>query len=352
MEVSESPTPPSPTNTKAAADTKSHQKKQSGGFGALMVNLFSLALTGLVIIAVFFCWLLYHPQASSGTHTLLVERGSAIQKIGNQVSDLGFLSNPLLFRFASFVLANDRLQAGEYEIKPEASLADIIRMMRDGQSVVRRLMVMEGLTSQQIIAELASNPILTGEVTDVPPEGTLLPDTYHYTYGDKRADIVARMTKAAEELEQSLWDSRAPNLPLKSWQEVLVMASLIEKETGKKPEERARVAGVFYNRLRLGMRMQSDPTTIYAIAGGKGELGRSLTRDDLNFPSPFNTYTSDGLPPTPICNPGRAAIEAALHPESHDFLYFVADGTGGHAFARDLAEHNRNAARWYALQKP
>ena len=295
--------------------------------------------------------LTFLPNAQPG-QTLIIARGSSVQEIAEQFHAANLVAHPLLFRAAARLLADNHLQAGEYAFTPEQSLADMLAMLHYGRSVIRRQIVIEGLTSQTIVDELNANPALTGSVDTIPPEGSLLPETYHYSFGDKRSDLIARMTKAATELIQAEWDRRDPNLPITTPQQAIVMASLIEKETGKKPEERTRVAGVFYNRMRVGMLMQSDPTVIYTMAGGKGEIGRDLTRDDLGFASPYNTYFSDGLPPGPICNPGLAAIMAALHPEAHDYLYFVADGTGGHAFAKDLAEHNRNVARWYDLRRP
>jgi UPF0755 protein len=183
----------------------------------------------------------------------------------------------------------------------------------------------------------------------LPPEGSLLPETYRYSYGDSRAGMISRMQKSMQDALNELWPKRDPAIPLKSPLEAVIMASIIEKETGK-AVERPRIAGVFYNRMRSNMRLQSDPTVIYAITLAKGPMNRELVHDDLAFASPFNTYTRDGLPPEPICNPGRAALEAALHPEQNDFLYFVADGTGGHVFSKDLAAHNQNVTKWNAVK--
>jgi UPF0755 protein len=186
---------------------------------------------------------------------------------------------------------------------------------------------------------------MAGDIVTLPTEGSLLPETYNYSYGDSRAGIIFRMQKAMQETLNTLWEKRDPALTLKSPQEAVIMASIIEKETGKS-DERARVAGVFINRLRQNMRLQSDPTVIYAIIRANGMLDHDLNHNDLAFPSPYNTYMSDGLPPGPICNPGRAALEAALHPEVNDYLYFVADGSGGHVFAHNLVTHNQNVTHW------
>jgi UPF0755 protein len=178
----------------------------------------------------------------------------------------------------------------------------------------------------------------------------LLPETYHYSWGDSRADLLKRMQTAMQTAVKAAWDKRSLSLPLDNPKQALVLASIVEKETSV-PQERARVAGVFINRLIANMRLQSDPTVVYALTQGSGALGRSLTRADWKFESPYNTYVNEGLPPAPIANPGKASIEAVVNPEQHDFVYFVADGTGGHAFAKTLAEHNRNVARWRDIMK-
>ena len=244
--------------------------------------------------------------------------------------------------------AGDTLKAGEYEFTPHQSIADVILMMHEGHSVVHWFTVAEGLTASEIVNLLRNSPTLTGNLA-IPPEGSLLPETYRTSYGDTRSSVVIRMQRAMQETLSELWQKRDPTLPLKSPEEAIIMASVIEKETGK-PIERPRIAGVFYNRLRQNMRLQSDPTVIYAIMQSKGALDHELDHNDLAFQSPYNTYMNDGLPPGPICNPGRAALEAALHPEQNNYLYFVADGTGGHVFAKDLAEHNQNVTKWNALK--
>jgi len=216
--------------------------------------------------------------------------------------------------------------------------------------VVRRFTVPEGLTSAQITGLLRDEPAFTGEIKSEPAEGSLLPETYHYSWGDNRADLLKRMQTAMQSALKAAWDKRALTLPLQTPQQALVLASIIEKETSV-PQERGRIAGVFVNRLLSNMRLQSDPTVIYALTQGAGTLGRPLTRADWKFESPYNTYVIDGLPTAPIGNPGKASIEAAVNPERHDFIYFVADGSGGHAFAKTLAEHNRNVARWREVQK-
>lgn len=222
-------------------------------------------------------------------------------------------------------------------------------MLVDGRTVVHRVTVPEGLTSVEIVAIVAASEVLEGAVPPPPVQGALLPETYHVARGDERAAVIGRMAEAMNEALARLWPTRAPDLPLASPAEAVILASIVEKETGI-AAERAKVAGVFYNRLALGMPLQSDPTVVFALTDGKMPLGRALTRDDLAIDDPYNTYKVNGLPPGPIANPGLASLEAVLKPEATDALYFVADGTGGHAFARTLDEHNRNVAKWRKLQ--
>jgi len=220
-----------------------------------------------------------------------------------------------------------------------------LRIVVSGQTVTRTLTIPEGLTSREIVARLRQAPGLTGEIAEVPDEGDLLPETYHYERGDSRSELMARMREAMDRTLDALWPERAEDLPFDSRLEAVTLASIVEKETAV-PDERALVAGVFVNRLARGMRLQSDPTVRYALTEGEAELGRPLTRADWRIDHPYNTYQNAGLPPGPIANPGRDALEAALNPADTDYLYFVADGSGGHAFAKTLREHNRNVAEW------
>lgn len=284
--------------------------------------------------------------------TIVIPRGTSVQGIAALLDSNGVVHDSIAFRLAARGLAEDKLHAGEYQFTPQQNMLDMVLMLRDGRSVVRRFTVAEGLTAHEIVEMLRDEPTLTGEIKTPPPEGSLMPETYHYSYGDSRQGILDRMQKGQRALLEALWAARASDLPLKTPEEALVLASIVEKETGKKAEERARVAGVFVNRLKRGMPLQADPTVVYALTKGDGPLERDLKHDDLAVASPYNTYVNTGLPPAPICNPGRAALEAALRPEKHDYLYFVADGTGGHAFAKNLAEHNQNVARWLTLLRP
>ncbi len=280
-----------------------------------------------------------------------IPQGSGLDAIAGQLERAGVIEDPLVFRLGARVLGATRgLRAGEYLFPAALSMRGAIELLTSGRTVVRRLTLAEGLTSFEAVAVVEMAEALEGEVGTVPAEGSLLPETYHYARGDRRADLVARMGRALDETLGELWPGRAPGLPIATPREAVVLASIVEKETGR-PDERPLVASVFINRLKKGMRLQSDPTVVYGLTGGRGALGRALTRQDVQAPSAYNTYLIDGLPPGPIANPGRAALEAVLNPAKTPYLYFVADGSGGHAFARTLAEHNRNVAKWRKLRR-
>jgi UPF0755 protein len=242
------------------------------------------------------------------------------------------------------------LKHGEYLIKPHASVRDIIDVIAEGKAVQYKVTIPEGLTSQQIVERLKAEQNLTGDIAATPPEGSLMPETYGIEKGMTRAALVERMKEKMQQFLAAAWEKRKPGLLLKTPQEAVVFASIVEKETGR-PDERDRVAAVFMNRLHKGMRLQSDPTVIYGLVGGQGPLGRPLTRADLDQKSSHNTYQIEGLPPTPICNPGRPAIEATLNPATTNDLYFVADGTGGHVFSDTLKEHNAAVSNWRKIEK-
>jgi UPF0755 protein len=237
------------------------------------------------------------------------------------------------------------LKAGEYEFPARANLALILTYLADGETKKRFLTIPEGLTSHEIVKLIRDAPALDDDLSFIPAEGSVLPDTYGYEYGMERDVILDRMQHSFNVFLTDAWAGRTDDLPIKTKREAVILASIIEKETGVMGE-RAKVAGVFVNRLEKGMRLQSDPTVIYAITNGEKPLGRPLYRSDWAYDSPYNTYQNAGLPPTPICHPGRAAITAALNPLEHDYLYFVAAPDGGHAFATNLADHNRNVAAW------
>jgi UPF0755 protein len=251
---------------------------------------------------------------------------------------------PLAFRVAVLVTASDGpLHAGEFTFPANASLHQVLSVLRHGRQVEHHLTIPEGLTARQIAALIDAAPAMTGEVAP-PAEGTILPNTYDYLFGASRQALLDRAEHALDTTMAVLWPGRAPGLPLSSPGQAITLASIVERETAK-PEERAMVAGVYVNRLRVGMRLQADPTVIYGMTGGSGTLDRPLDHADLRVPDAYNTYLNTGLPPGPIAAPGGAAIEAVLHPADTEALYFVADGSGGHVFSRDYAGQQRNVAK-------
>ncbi len=291
------------------------------------------------------------PGPAPIARTILFPRGVGLDEIARKLEDDGLVSHRYVFQFAAWTLGHGRnLKAGEYAIPPHASLRDIVNILSSGRVVVRRVVIPEGLTVRQALAVLASAEGMEGTVSaDAIKEGELLPATYNYVWGDERGRMLVRMRSGMADLVERTWRERVPNLPIATAAEAVTLASIVEKETGK-PSERPLIARVFYNRLKQGMKLQSDPTVAYGLAPG-GDLGRPLTRADLRQPHPYNTYVIDGLPPGPIANPGKAALEAVAKPAETDALYFVADGNGGHNFARTLAEHNRNVAQYRRLMR-
>lgn len=284
-----------------------------------------------------------------------IPKGAGISAIVDVLARSGVLRDKaeqtLVPLFARLDGQASSLRAGEYSVPPDYSLADIVAMLASGRNqVLYSLTIPEGLTVHEALERVRGLDVLEGEITVTPNEGDLMPETYQVLRGDNRTTVVRRMMTAQASLLTDLWGKRVPGLPLKSPREALTLASVVEKETGVAAERR-RVAGVFINRLRLGMPLQSDPTVIYGLARDTGSLGRQLTRKDLETDHAWNTYTRPGLPAGPIALPGRLALEAVLNPEVSKDLYFVADGSGGHAFAETLDEHNRNVARWRKIQK-
>ena len=279
--------------------------------------------------------------------TLSVPRGSGVNTIADELVNNGIIDTKWLFVFGVW-LSNQtsNLKAGEYLIPAHASMHDIMDTMVTGKGILYAVTIPEGLTSQQIVDRLKSDDILVGDVTQVPPEGSLLPDTYKFTRGDTRQAIIDRMQRERDRMLADVWNRRAPDVPVKTPAELVTLASIVEKETAL-ADERSRVAAVFINRLKLNMRLQSDPTVLYGMFGGAGKPSDfTLSRHDLETPTPYNTYVIPALPPSPIGNPGRASLEAVANPSRTRDLYFVADGTGGHAFAQSYEEHLRNVARW------
>ncbi len=312
-----------------------------------------LALLGGAAILYSFYAHYHAPGALAEDQMVLIARGRGVHAIARDLESAGVIDDVTLFRVAARMRGDQSsLKAGEYLFPAHIAMRDVFERLVAGDVYHRRLTVPEGLTSWQVVQLLNGADYLSGEpISDIPPEGTLLPETYSFVRGDSRLQVLNRMENAMRETLAALYDEKGADFPGLDRHEIVTLASIIEKETSV-PAERRRVAGVFHNRLRIGMPMQSDPTVIYALTGGvmkddgQGPLGRRLLRSDWQYDSPYNTYKYNGLPPGPIANPGRASLAAALDPEEHDYLYFVADGTGGHAFSRTLEGHNRNVAAW------
>ena len=320
--------------------------RRAAGGGALI----ALGLAMLIALAGIWSYSGPGPQARTGAATSVVlERGAGLGSIGDTLKAAGVISSAGLFALAARLTgAASDLKAGEYEFRSGASMASVLRDIRDGKVVRRVLTIPEGWTSAMALDAVNAEAVLTGAAEE-PPEGSLMPDTYEIQRGQPRAAVIQRMRDAHDEALAELWAARQPNLPLASPQEAVILASVVEKETGV-ASERPRVAAVFINRLRLGMMLQSDPTIIYGITRGR-PLGRGIRASELAAETPYNTYRVSGLPPTPIANPGREALAAVLNPPSTDELYFVADGTGGHAFASTYEAHERNVARWRQIER-
>jgi UPF0755 protein len=298
-------------------------------------------------------WLLRQieaPGPMQAETAVVIPRGASTGTIAERLDAAGVIADQRLFLLALALDPGTPLRAGEFAFPAGASIRDAIAILRSGRTVQRRLTVPEGLTVAQILALIEAADGLTGTIDTAPSEGTLLPETWAYSWGDSRASVVRRMSEAMDRALAEAWAARAPNLPLASPREVLILASIVERETGV-ADERAKVAGVFINRLRRNMPLQSDPTVIYAVTGGAGVLDRPISRADLEFDHPMNTYRNRGLPPLPIAAPGRASLMATVRPAETDALYFVADGSGGHVFSRTLEEHNRAVARWRQIER-
>ncbi|MDX8541362.1 endolytic transglycosylase MltG [Mesorhizobium abyssinicae] len=293
------------------------------------------------------------PGPSANGDTFLVKPNTGVQDIADQLERRGLISDARIFRLGVRATGNDSaLKAGEYEIKPRASMLDIMEMLKSGKSVMYSLTIPEGLTVEQALQRISEQDALTGDMpAAMPPEGSLATDTLRFTRGATRQQMIDKLLADQKKLVDDVWERRAPDLPIANVEDFVTLASIVEKETGR-GDERSRVASVFLNRLAKGMRLQSDPTIIYGLFGGKGKpADRPIYQSDIDKQTPYNTYLINGLPPTPIANPGRAALEAVANPSKTDDLYFVADGTGGHVFAATLEEHNQNVARYRALQK-
>lgn len=316
--------------------------------------LFLLMSAAAILAGGAFFWLkgeFGKPGPLSVEKAVVIPRGLGVDGIAMLLHQQGVIADADVFRFAvRLERPQPVLRAGEFMFPASVSSRGAMDVLVNAAPVRRRITIPEGLTTIQALEIVAATDGLDGQVPADVPEGVLLPETYYFAYGDTRMDIVDRMESSARAAVEELWERRVENLPVDSPEEAVILASIVEKETGI-AGERELVASVFVNRLRKGMRLQSDPTVVYAVTGGAGPLGRSITKTDLAIDSPYNTYRNAGLPPGPIANPGKASIAAVLNPAETDFLYFVADGSGGHVFSRTLAEHNRNVAKWRRLRR-
>ncbi|MCV0371532.1 endolytic transglycosylase MltG [Filomicrobium sp.] len=339
---------------------RKHRRGRSSLSG--FVRVISGVLTTLLVVMVVLVgamFLLNHQFESPGplevSRTIVIPRGEGRIEIATRLEREGIIANRWTFiinHLVRNVLNGERLdlKAGEFEIEKAASMRAVLSELSEGRAIEYKLTIPEGLTSQQIVERIRADTNLTGEITAIPAEGSLLPDTYAYSRGMDRQALVDRMRAEQRRVLMEAWETRQADLPISSPEEAVILASIIEKETGE-PDERDRVAAVFVNRLRKRMRLQSDPTIIYGIVGGQGSLGRPIYRSDIKEKTAYNTYHISGLPPTPICNPGRDAIKAALNPSNSKDLYFVADGTGGHTFSETLQEHNEAVADWRKIER-
>ena len=281
----------------------------------------------------------------------VVASGASLASASAALEEEGVITNASIFRIgARYKDAATALKAGEYEIPPAASMEEVLDIIVSGKAIQYRVTVAEGLTSWEVVQLLNANDLLTGEIEEIPAEGSLAPDTYFFGREEDRNAVIRRMQTAQARILDQAWEARAPGLPLDTKEEALTLASIVEKETGV-AGERDIVAGVFINRLNKRWRLQSDPTIIYGLTNGQGPLGRGIRRSEIDKPTPYNTYVIDRLPPGPIANPGKDAIEAVLNPAETEAMYFVADGTGGHAFAVTLREHERNVAAWRKIER-
>jgi UPF0755 protein len=291
------------------------------------------------------------PNTPKGNVSVVwIKRGQGSGAVAQQLQDAGVVRDALLFRLGVRLRGeNGALKAGEYAFPSRASMADVMGILIEGKSIQHKITVAEGLTSAMIYNIVQKDALLVGSPGAEPTEGSLLPETYLFVRGTARSQILARMGRAQQQFIAALWRTRTPDLPFTSPEQAVTLASIVEKETAL-PEERRHIAAVFINRLRSGMKLQSDPTVIYGITKGY-PLGRGILESELTAATSYNTYVIPGLPPAPICNPGKDSIEAVLQPENSADLYFVANGTGGHVFTFSIAEHEKNVARWRQMEQ-
>jgi UPF0755 protein len=334
---------------------KAKARRTGGGLVGGLSWLVSLAIFGvgaLLLAAIMAIVLIGAPGPSQEARTIVIERGASASSITRQLQGEKLIENDLLFRAAALLYAGDGgLKAGEYEIPAGASIKQIVDLLASGRAKQYSITIPEGYSVAQVMDLLEAAPNLTGPLPETPPEGTLLPDTYSFARGASRSDIMQKMAAAHAAVMAEIWPKRVAGLPFDTPAQAVTLASIVEKETGK-PEERRVVAGLYINRLRRGMRLEADPTIIYGVTKGR-PLGRQIRRSEIDAgppQNPWNTYRISGLPPSPIANPGRLSLEAVLNPEPTEYLFMVADGTGGHLFARTGDEHARNHAAWREIR--
>ena len=311
-----------------------------------LVAAAGLALAALV--ALYFLW--WRPGPKPGPHTLIIEEGASLGPVARQLERIGAIPGTAktYYAIARVLGSHDPIQAGEFAIPKGMGGAAILDLLQHGKPVQRLITVTEGMPAIIVQEKLAANPYLTGPTPGI-AEGSLLPDSYGYERGEARGALVGRMQKAMQKTLAALWPKRSTDCPIATPEQAVILASIVEKETGK-ASERPMIAGVYCNRLRIGMKLDADPTVIYPVTKGK-PLGRRILKSELAAPNGYNTYRRAGLPEGPIANPGKASIEAVLHPAQTKALYFVADGSGGHVFAATLAEQEANRQKWYAIRR-
>jgi UPF0755 protein len=337
------PPPPEPKRKKRRDGTLS----AFSGFLSFLLVLCVAGGLGLVLMQ----RKMREPGPLPSDKVVYIAPGTEVPDIIALLEKEGVIDNTALLNIELLVEgARSKLKAGEYLFRQQASLREVLDTLVNGRQILHAVTIPEGLTSQQIVDRLKESDVLVGDLKEIPPEGSLLPETYKIARGTNVRDLVRKMQESEKKLLDRVWAQRNPDLPLRSQHEMLTLASIVEKETGK-ADERPRVAAVFINRLNKRMRLQSDPTIVYGLVGGRGTLGRGILGSEVQKWTPYNTYAIDGLPPGPIANPGRAALEAVANPSRTQELYFVADGTGGHVFASSLDEHNRNVVRWRQIER-
>jgi UPF0755 protein len=331
------------------------------GPGHPVLGFFNALFTLLFVTAAILAGIYYYvklrfdrPGPLETSTVIVIPKGEGVNGIAERLERDGVIDDRRIFvssiLYFLYIQGKGSLKAGEYEFRKHATMRQVLDTLVEGKSIGHKVSFAEGLTSQQIVARLVAEPDLEGNIAEVPAEGTLLPDTYKFELGDTRQDILERMAGAQAKFLTKLWEERDPDIVVKTPQEALVLASIVEKETSR-ADERPRIASVFQNRLRKNMRLQSDPTIIYGLVGGRGALDHPIQQEELDRETAYNTYKINGLPPTPIANPGRASIEAVLKPAKTKDLYFCADGTGGHAFAPTLEAHNKNVVKWRQYER-